>query len=402
MNNIIVYNDKNEPINLNLDWSRKQNKYFSGIHGISSYLAMFGPAMPSYFIKKYSNEGDLVMDNFSGRGTTALVARELNRKFVGNDLNPYAYVLSKFKISKISKNAILKQIEIMRTKYLQSKYRFIKIGTNSQNVNEMLYFYSEETYRQLLFIRDNYGKLWHSASSAVNAILAFALGLMHGPTKKNGETIYFSLKMPNTISMSPNYVKNYSLKNNLTRPIVNIFDNLKDRVNKKYHDIMSSDFDGKIFYSDSTKKNRYIKDESVGLVITSPPYLNIVNYTTSNWLKLWLLGYDRMELRKEIKLSDNLKFDNYVQFIKKYLNSIYTKLKNKAKVCIIVGDVFDQKVIEDVWNIIKHDVPYRFLSLYLDNKYEQNRKVTNMLQSKTGRATKIEKVLVLEKKSIIV
>lgn len=398
MNNIIVYNDKNEPINLNLDWSRKQNKYFSGIHGISSYLAMFGPAMPSYFIKKYSNEGDLVMDNFSGRGTTALVARELNRKFAGNDLNPYAYVLSKFKISKISKNVILKQLEIMRTKYLQSEYRFIKIDKNSQNVNEMLYFYSEETYRQLLFIRDNYGKLWHSASSAVNAILAFALGLMHGPTKKNGETIYFSLKMPNTISMSPNYVKNYAAKNNLIRPNVNIFDNLNNRIIRKYDDIMMKDFDAKIFLQDSTKENRYIKNESVSLVITSPPYLNIVNYTTSNWLKLWLLGYDRSNLSKEIKLSDNLKFDNYVEFIKKYLNSISMKIKKSGKVCIIVGDIFNRSLIEEVWNQIKLDVPYNFVSLYIDNKYAQNRKVTNMLQSKTGRATKVEKVLVLEKR----
>jgi site-specific DNA-methyltransferase (adenine-specific) len=68
---------------------------------------MFAPALPEYFINRYSNEGDLIFDPFSGRGTTALRSRELNRKFVGSDLNPYSLVLSRFKISKLKKNNLL-------------------------------------------------------------------------------------------------------------------------------------------------------------------------------------------------------------------------------------------------------------------------------------------------------
>ena len=32
----------------NVDWSRKSNKLFSKLHSISSYLAMFCPALPKY------------------------------------------------------------------------------------------------------------------------------------------------------------------------------------------------------------------------------------------------------------------------------------------------------------------------------------------------------------------
>lgn len=396
---IIVVQDKdNKRLDLNIDWSRRQNKYFSSIHGISYYLAMFCPAMPAYFIDKYSKTGDLVMDNFSGRGTTALVAREKGRKFVGSDLNPYAYVLSRFKVSSIRKKNLINLIKKIRNEYMNSEYPCIQINKKDMKIQELLYFYSEQTYRQLLFLRNNYGSKWRTISPSGNALLAFALGLMHGPMKKNNDTIYFSLKMPNTISMSPNYVKNYSIKHKLIRPDVDIFEKLIERVEKKFDDLISKKYEGKVYYHDSTKINKQVEDGSVSLVITSPPYLNIVNYTRSNWLKLWLLGYDRKNLSSEIKLSDNLLFDNYVQFIKKYLDSIYPKLKEKAKICMIIGDIFEKSLIEEVWDRIKDVVQFDFVSLYIDNKYEQNRKATNMLKSKMGRATKIEKVLVLERK----
>ena len=123
----------------------------------------------------------------------------------------------------------------------------------------------------------------------------------------------------------------------------------------------------------------------------------MVNYTTSNWLKLWLLGYERNFLNKEIKLSDKLKFDEYIHFIENYLNAIHPKLKNKAKVCLIVGDVFERQLIEDVWNIICSRVKYKLVEIYYDYNYSQSHKVTNMLNLKSGKATKIDKVLVIEK-----
>lgn len=44
----------------------------------------------SKFIKASSNEGDLVADFYLGSGTTAVVCRELNRRFIGCDINSYA------------------------------------------------------------------------------------------------------------------------------------------------------------------------------------------------------------------------------------------------------------------------------------------------------------------------
>ena len=38
-------------------------------------------------INKHSNEGDLVLDSFSGGGTTAIACKILKRKFLGCELN---------------------------------------------------------------------------------------------------------------------------------------------------------------------------------------------------------------------------------------------------------------------------------------------------------------------------
>ncbi len=386
-----------DPEIIKWNWSRTGGEIRkSPLHSVASYLAMFCPALPEYFIGSYSKKGDLVFDPFSGRGTTALRSRELDRKFVGFDLNPYAFVLSKFKISKLNKKNLLEKLDFLEEKFILEHKSFYK-KTYQKKYIELLNYYHRNTLSMLIFFREKIGRSWKNNDFINNGILAFASGLMHGPSRKDGTTIYFSISKPNTISMSPNYVKNYVKKHNLKKINVNIFEKIRNRINEKYDKLLNEKYDGKIYLHDATKNNEKIKDNSVDLLVSSPPYLSIVNYTNSNWLKLWLLGYERKELKEKIKLSDNLKFDEYILFLEKFLNSIYPKLKKGAKACLVVGDVHDEKLIEKVWKKIENNVKYKFIEIYYDVSYLQTRKVTNMLNSKKGKATKIEKVLVIEK-----
>lgn len=51
-------------------------------------------------IKSWSNEGDIVLDPFMGSGTTGLAAIDLNRDFIGIEINDEYYGLSKERIEK--------------------------------------------------------------------------------------------------------------------------------------------------------------------------------------------------------------------------------------------------------------------------------------------------------------
>src|SRR5687767_7837413 len=59
-------------------WTAKQRQA-SSIHEVS-YRACFKPQLPAYFIERLSDEGDLVYDPFSGRGTTAVEAALRGRR----------------------------------------------------------------------------------------------------------------------------------------------------------------------------------------------------------------------------------------------------------------------------------------------------------------------------------
>ena len=51
-----------------------------------------------YFIKTYSNEGDVVLDNTMGSGTTGVAAVNLNRKFIGIEMDNNYFDLAEERI----------------------------------------------------------------------------------------------------------------------------------------------------------------------------------------------------------------------------------------------------------------------------------------------------------------
>ena len=74
-------------------WTSRQRQA-SSIHEVS-YRACFKPQLPAYFIDRLSDEGDVVYDPFSGRGTTAVEAALHGRRVVANDINPLSAIFAR-------------------------------------------------------------------------------------------------------------------------------------------------------------------------------------------------------------------------------------------------------------------------------------------------------------------
>jgi len=61
----------------------------------AKYRGNWSPYIPRNIILRYSQEGDIVLDQFAGGGTTLIECKLLNRKAIGVDINPNAIELCK-------------------------------------------------------------------------------------------------------------------------------------------------------------------------------------------------------------------------------------------------------------------------------------------------------------------
>jgi DNA modification methylase len=83
------------------NWLGKEKVYPTNVIHLSTetsnkgHSAVFPVELPSWFIKLFSEENDLILDPFIGSGTTAVAAINLNRHYVGIELNEdYANIIS--------------------------------------------------------------------------------------------------------------------------------------------------------------------------------------------------------------------------------------------------------------------------------------------------------------------
>jgi DNA modification methylase len=64
----------------------------------TDHPAVFPEKLVSDHILSWSNEGDIVYDPFMGSGTTAIVAKKLNRNYIGSEISTEYCILAKSRL----------------------------------------------------------------------------------------------------------------------------------------------------------------------------------------------------------------------------------------------------------------------------------------------------------------
>ncbi|WP_233705486.1 DNA methyltransferase [Helicobacter cinaedi] len=384
---------------------------FSKIHQMTTYLAMFPPNLPYYFIEHFSKKGDRVYDPFSGRGTTAFEACRMGRVGIGNDLNPLAVCLTSAKVNLPKKSLVEKRLNELKLQYSNA-------NIDIQDIHEDIAMLYEEslTLPQLVFLKTNLKK--HNKID--NFILAILSGLMHGKHRKDGRSMYCSIDMPNTFSMSPNYVRNFIAKNNLCKIKQDVFSLLYTRLDSIFHQDtrefcnLSLYTKGQCFKSDALQCSQKIVKKygqnSISLIITSPPYLKNINYGKYNWIRFWLLNEEVSKIDRSVSiykkvqsikgLKDNLNFEKYAQYMQNLFNSWYNILRDDAYAFVVIGDIDDKNLARDTWEYIQKRGGCKIKLIdILEDDFEQaqKKKVTRIWGKRGGKATKIDRILVLRK-----
>jgi DNA modification methylase len=384
-------------------WHSVSPRWGHAMHTMCSYHGMFPAKVAHYFIQRYSSPGDLVLDPFSGRGTTALQARVAGRRTVCNDLNPLAYVLSRAKIDPPSWESVNTFVDDLEKAYRASRQADVSVS------EDIRMLYHDDTLRQICFVRQRLlGRLitdWTRDELMVGGALA---GIMHGAWRRDDTSQYLSISMPNTFSMSPAYVNKFIRENGLKKIKQDVFNCLRNKLARLYLDDISGRV-GKAFHADASEllNGRTLRTGSADLILTSPPYLQVVNYATSNWIRLWLLGVegvgrDQGEGRKQLNemLDHRHTYNAYCEFMLRTILGIQRVLKRDGVAVVVIGDVKDPEkqaplsLAAKIWEDIERHTELRLLEIVEDDLPVQN-KVSRIWGDTKGQATSRDCALVL-------
>ena len=365
---------------------------------------MFPAKVAHYFIQRYSNPGDVVLDPFSGRGTTALQARLSGRRAICNDLNPLAYVLSRAKIDPPPWDLAQSFVGELQKAYLKSKRSF-----TASVSNDIRMLYHDNTLKQVCFVRERLLSKaiteWTREELMIGGALA---GIMHGAWRRDDTSQYLSISMPNTFSMSPNYVEKFIRENDLQKIDQDVFNLLRNKLARIYVDDISGT-PGIAHHCDASDllMGRTIQKNSVDLVVTSPPYLQVVNYGTSNWIRLWLFGVEGVGReqgagRKQLNeaLDHRHTYKSYCDFMLRTVLGIQRVLKRDGVAVLVIGDVkYPDKdkplsLAAQMWEDIKDKTMLRLIEIVEDDLPVQY-KVSRIWGDTKGQATSRDCALVL-------
>jgi site-specific DNA-methyltransferase (adenine-specific) len=176
---------------------------------------------------------------------------------------------------------------------------------------------------------------------------------------------------------------------------------------------------GRGIQADALTLSQHIAKGSAKLIVTSPPYLNVVRYGKFNWIRLWMLkesvdrvdgslkGHTDLSLQVEktdlqLGLSDRLNFRRYCEFLRLTLLECSKVLRDDGLCVVTIGDVennqYDRKLALDAWKAIAPEMSELTLSTVIDDQIDTTLKVSRIWGETKGKATKVDRVLVLQKK----
>jgi hypothetical protein len=297
-------------------------------HSICPYFAMFPESFVRRNILAWSKRDDVILDPFSGRGTTVFESLVNGRKGIGCDTNPVAVCLSKAK----SEPPKLSQVTERLTDLEMKSRRFISKAPETTDEFFTLCFH-EETLRQLLFLMK---KLEWRTSATDCFIAALALGCLHGESHRT--ELCFSNRMPRTISTKPAYSIRWWRENKCLPPERNVFTILRACADYRYQSPVP-EIKGRVVEGDVRRASTLLRSykERVKLVITSPPYLDITDYHEDQWLRLWFLGGAKKPIAGQGKDDRHRRVEAYWNFLAESWAGITPLLQDKAQVVVRIG-----------------------------------------------------------------
>ncbi|MHA1265477.1 MAG: DNA methyltransferase [Candidatus Helarchaeota archaeon] len=316
------------PRYINEFWTAKQRQA-SSIHEIS-YRACFKAQLPQFFIKLLTAQKDRVYDPFSGRGTTVIEAGLLGRRVIANDINPLSTILATPRFFIPSLTAI------------QQRLSEIPIDETLQADIDLSMFYHPRTEAELISLKNylNQRKEAGLEDDVDRWIRMIATNRLTGHSKG-----FFSVyTLPPNQAVSPERQIKINQKRNQHPPYRNTRELILRKSKALLRNVTAQQIqrlrtagETALFLENDARSTPEISSKSIQLTVTSPPFLDVVQYARDNWLRCWFNSLDTTTIAKKLTITRTLaEWTNVMQPV---FHELYRITKVKGWVAFEVGEV---------------------------------------------------------------
>ncbi len=322
-------------------------------HNFHPFPAKFPPQLPKHFIETLTKPGDIVLDPMLGSGTTILEAILMGRKAIGLDIDPLAVLIANVKTTSvdpiIALNCSKEIVKKAKDAYNDDKsYLSNILETRWDNATKDFidYWFDKDTQLGLIALlleienlKDE--KLKNFLRLAFSAIIitktggvSLALDLAH--TRPHRAKLIY--KQNGEILEGAEYLK-YPVKNlsYATKRLRSPFIEFEKKVEVNLGGLLNCGNRPTVKVSFGNAENLPINQESVDLIVTSPPYAsNAIDYMRAHKFSLVWFGYPVSYLGKKRstyiggELIKDITFEDLPVFTSQIVDGIFENNQKKG------------------------------------------------------------------------
>lgn len=314
------------PTYVNEFWTARQRQA-SSLHEVS-YRACFKPQLPRFFIERLTAPGEVVYDPFMGRGTTPIEAALLGRVPFGNDINPLSLTFTRPRLRPPALAQITARLER------------INFSDHDEVPDDLLVFYHPDTLREICALKKHFlgGRASGPLDPLDDWLCMVALNRLTGHSPG-----FFSVyTLPPNQAVSVESQRKINEKRNQTPPRRNVPQLVLKKSRQLLGDVtpaarhtLQRVAAAARFVNAPAHATRELPDDSVSLAVTSPPFLDVVQYADDNWLRCWFLGIDP----RSVALTVPKKLEAWAGTMTDVFRELRRVLKRGGHVAFEVGEV---------------------------------------------------------------
>jgi len=317
-------------------------------HSVCSYQGKLKPSIGYFLISEFTSPSSIVYDPLGGVGTIPFEARRQGRIGIASDLSPLAVSVCASKLEEIDSDEINRTLSGIKN-WIQGydKKDFESVDVTFGLNGPLHDYFDAKTLYEVVASRDYFlSKRKEGLTGSENFILTALLHILHG-------------NRPYALSRNSHPITPF--KPTGPTEYKNVIDYIKrrlDMVVPYFLDLQESLPAGKAFLSSYEDANLEVKADSI---ITSPPFVDSFRFWSSNWMRMWMAGWEPQDFASKpkdfLETQQKTTMENYRVFSK----VMSGQLKENGLLLLHLGVTKNRNMAEEIAELITDD--FRVISI---------------------------------------